>query len=93
MPIFLGGTPGEVYSAEVENGSTQLLLSIPCTQALDMIVFMRRQEVVIEELQVTVPMVTAQTKHVAVEVAFDPEIDRKQRRERPILKGDDIMVY
>ena len=45
VPIFFGGVPGEVYSAEISAGTTPLLLSIPCMQALDMIILVRKQEV------------------------------------------------
>ena len=87
VPIFFGGVPGEVYSAEISTGTTPLLLSIPCVQALDMIILMRQREVIVQELHLTIGMVTTRTKHLAVEVAFNPDLARKQRRERPILKA------
>ena len=93
VPIFLGNVAGEVYSAGIDSGSTPLLLSIPCMQALDMVLLMRRKEVIVEELKLTIPMVVTRTKHLAVTVAFDPKADQYKRRDRPILKGDDVVVY
>ena len=68
IPIFLGGCRGEVHSAEVPTGSTPLLLSIPTMDALDMILHMRRREVEIRELGLSLPMVLTRTGHVAIRV-------------------------
>lgn len=46
IPIFIGGRPGQVFSAEVESGSTPLLLSVPSLEALDVV--LRVKEMVME---------------------------------------------
>ena len=54
IPIFLGGRLGMVHSAEVPDGSTPLLLSIPAMTALDMVIHMQARKVQIRKLDIEV---------------------------------------
>ena len=72
IPIFLQGHVGEVYSAEIEDAacSTPLLLSISAMTALDMVLHVRQKLVVVNSLNITVPMLITKTKHLAIEVCY-----------------------
>ncbi len=52
IPIFMKGRPGEVFSAEVDTGTTPLLLSIPSLIALDAVLYMRERKVSLRALKV-----------------------------------------
>ena len=98
IPIFLGGCRGEVHSAEVPTGSTPLLLSIPTMDALDMILHMRRREVEIRELGLSLPMVLTRTGHVAIRVdagAAEGLWMKGADKEKPTIVSErgDLLVY
>ncbi len=97
IPIFLNGYKGEVYSAEVPEGNTPLLMSISSMTALDMVLHMRLAEVEVKALQVTLPLVTTKTKHVGIEVAYDPEVGQRTFGEidhpSVISEREDLLVY
>ena len=75
VPIFLQGFKGEVCSAEIASGTTPLLLSISAMTALDMVLFLRLREKMVEirSLELTARMLTTQAKHLAIEVCFKEE--------------------
>ena len=50
IPLFMGDRPGEVFSAEVETGTTPLLLSIPALIALDAVIHMREKRINLRSL-------------------------------------------
>ena len=97
IPIFLGGRRGQVYSAELPEGSTPLLLSIPAMTALDMTLQMKQRKVLVQSLNIELPMFVTKTKHLAVEVAYKegstiPELSMEAA---PSVMSDkrDLMVY
>ncbi len=71
IPIFL--KLGSVFSAEVESGSTPLLLSISSLAALDAVIFIHDQKIVLRSLEVELPLLYTQTKHLAMHVAAGSE--------------------
>eukprot|EP00435_Cladocopium_sp_Y103_P025818 s3297_g6.t1 len=97
IPLILGGHRGEVFSAEIPTGSTPLLLSIPAMEALDMTIFMKKKEVYIGSLGISLPLLMTRTKHLA--------IDLLNAERRPIVEPlpggmpvcqsekDDLFVY
>lgn len=97
IPICLGGRPGNVHSAEVPEGNTPLLLSIPALDALDAVVYLRKRCMRLQELGVTVPLIRTGTKHLAVDVSFETlEFDEaRTEMSSPILKSeaDDLHVF
>ncbi|CAE7715141.1 RE1 [Symbiodinium necroappetens] len=84
IPIYLGGQPGEIHSAEMPSGTTPLLLSLAALRALDAVLRIREGIVEMNSLSLEVPMVTTRTGHLAVRV------DKK-----PALTSDpgDLLVY
>lgn len=97
IPICLGGRPGDVHSAEVPEGNTPLLLSIPALDALDAVVFMRKRCLRLQELGVTIPLIRTGTKHLAIDVSFETlEVETvRTEASSPILKSeaDDMHVF
>jgi hypothetical protein len=96
IPFFLGGRPGEVFSAEVETGTTPLLLSIPALVAMDAIVFVKERKMQLRALGVELPLLETRTKHLALRVCFDPQAViatdvSGSPRARSI--NDDLFVY
>ena len=88
LPIFVGGIKGQIYSAEMPDGTTPLLLSIPAMEALDMILYMRKREAKIGAFGLRVPLVTTRTKHLAMEVAY-----REDEQLQPQRSGGAPQVY
>lgn len=97
IPICLGGRPGEVHSAEVPEGNTPLLLSISALDALDAVVFMRKKLMRLQELGVTLPLVSTRTKHLAIDVSFENlELDVTSTLSgQPMIKSqaEDLSVF
>ena len=94
VPIFLQGHAGEVFSAEMEQGGTPLLLSIPAMEALDMVLYMKERRVDVNVLHLSLPMLLTKTKHLAVTVAFDEnDIPKQEAGEKPRAQAEDILVY
>ncbi|CAE7814668.1 GIP [Symbiodinium sp. CCMP2456] len=99
VPIYLGGLAGEVFSAEVNQGSTPLLLSIPALDALDAVMHMKARHVELKALQLDVEMLVTRTGHLAVEVAYNPELPKPKARTdsagppRALSEVADLMVY
>ena len=96
VPIYLGGLAGEVFSAEVEQGSTPLLLSIPALDALDSVVHMKDRYVELRALQIEF---ISKTGHLAVEVAYQPGGPPTSQRPagneppRALSEVADLLVY
>ena len=96
IPICLGGRPGQVHSAEVQEGNTPLLLSISALESLDAIIFMRKRRIRLQELGVTLPLTRTRTRHLAVEVSFENlEFDDRTESSRPLIRSeaDDLHVF
>ena len=98
VPIFLKGHRGEVFSAEIENGNTPLLLSIAAMASLNMVLFVKDRKVKIQELQLEVDMIITRTKHLAIEVAYNPKYQSERgtttnTRPRFISEKEDLLVY
>ena len=92
IPIFLGGKLGSVFSAEVESGSTPLLLSIASLAALDAVIFVRDQKIVLRNLDVELPLLYTQTKHLAMHVVSGREAE--PRVPNLLESGNrDLIVY
>ena len=103
LPICVGSVRGEVYS--VLTGNTPLLLSIPAMKALDMVPYMKEQEVGIRSLSITLKMLVAQTKHLAIPIAYNEEqgiqapnteganelLDGEEPR--VVSEAEDILIY
>ena len=68
IPVVIIGRPGAIMSAEIETGTTPLLLSISAMEALGMSLFMKERMVLIGSLDVKVPMIKTRTKHLALDV-------------------------
>ena len=94
IPIFIGGRPGQVMSAEVESGSTPLLLSVPSLEALDVVLRVKEMIMEVNTLGVQVPMLKTRTKHLAIEVAYNEKLGYETL---PVPKGvsanEDFFVY
>ena len=99
IPIFLDGFKGEVYSAEVPNGSTPLLMSISAMTALDMVIFLKAHQVEVRQLNLTMPLLRTRTKHLGLDIAFNPDVgertssDVRQDRPRVQSEQEDLLVY
>ena len=96
IPIFLGGHPGYVQSAEVVTGTTPLLFSISAVEALDAVLFLRRKVMEVRELSLELDMVKTSTKHLAVEVACGVSKHGKPRRLEKVRcqsNNEDLFVY
>ena len=96
IPVFLGGVRGEIHSAEMPEGTTPMLLSIPAMDALDMILFVKKRQAKIESLGLRVPLLQTRTKHLAIEIAYRPQDDGGHRgRNQPRLcsESGDLFVY
>ena len=74
IPLFMGDRPGEVFSAEVETGTTPLLLSIPALIALDAVIHMREKRINLRSLGVELPLRETRTKHLAMMVSYNPRL-------------------
>eukprot|EP00435_Cladocopium_sp_Y103_P001908 s5242_g1.t1 len=74
IPLFMGDRPGEVYSAEVETGTTPLLLSIPALIALDAVIHMRERRICLRALGVELPLRETRTKHLAMTVSYNARL-------------------
>ena len=81
IPIFLQGVAGEVHSAELDAGATPLLFSIPAMQALDMVLCMKDLKVGIRALDLEMPMQVTRSKHIALNIAFDPAVGTREDRQ------------
>ncbi|CAE7892515.1 KCNF1, partial [Symbiodinium sp. KB8] len=96
IPVFLGGVRGEIHSAEMPEGTTPMLLSIPAMDALDMILFVKKRQAKIESLGLRVPLLQTRTKHLAIEIAHRPQDDKGHPgRGQPRLcsESGDLFVY
>eukprot|EP00435_Cladocopium_sp_Y103_P040884 s349_g11.t1 len=98
IPIFLDGFAGEVFSAEVPEGNTPLLLSIAAMTALDMVINLEDQSVEVRKLNITMPLHWTKTRHLGLNIAFNLEIgvrETHQERHQPraISETEDLMVY
>ena len=98
IPVFFRGRRGQVRSAEVEGGTTPLLLSIPAMTALDMVLFVKRRVCEVQKLDIELPMVVTRTKHLAVCIAYDEnEVSEKALRQQSVpsivSERDDLLVY
>ena len=98
IPIFVKNVPGEVFSAEVESGSTPLLLSIPAMKALAMVLDMQAETVFVGALKVNVEMLTTRTKHLAIRVALEDgatwtSSPKAELQPRAVSEAEDILVY
>ena len=94
----LEGHRGEVFSAEIENGNTPLLHSIAAMASLNMVLFVKDRKVKIQELQLEVDMIITRTKHLAIEVAYNPKYQSEggtttNTRPRFISEKEDLLVY
>ena len=74
VPIFLKGHRGEVFSAEIKNGNTPLLLSIAAMVSLNMLLFVKDRKVKIQELQLEVDMIITRTKHFGHRGCLQPKV-------------------
>ena len=90
IPIFLQGVAGEVHSAELDAGATPLLFSIPATQALDMVLYMKDLKVGIRTLDLEMSTQVTRSKHIALDIAFDPSLSAQ---EVPREDMGDFVVY
>ena len=100
IPIFIKGYQGEVYSAEIEQGMTPLLLSISAMSALDMVIHLKEQVVQVRKLDLEVPMLVTKSRHLAIDIAFDPEaavqteeLPSTSREPRIVSEREDLLVY
>ena len=99
IPIYLDGFKGEVFSAEVPEGNTPLLLSIAAMTALDMVIRLKEQEVAVKKLGITMPLQRTRTRHLALNVAFNPKIGERdvgqigQHGPRATSEQEDLLVY
>lgn len=95
IPIFFANRPGMVMSAEIETGTTPLLLSISALVALDAVLFMRKKLMRLEELKLELDLLETGTKHLAVRVAFDGDKPAPENPENPIGQSmsNDLFVY
>ena len=95
IPIFFANRPGMVMSAEIETGTTPLLLSISALVALDAVLFMRKKLMRLEELKLELDLLETGTKHLAVRVAFDGDKPAQENPENPIGQSmsNDLFVY
>ena len=99
IPVWIGGVAGEVLSAEMDEGATPLLLSIPAMKALDFVIYMRQEMVQAGALGVQFPMVTTSTRHLAVNVSVGSAAEaRPLEGEGPVNGEDpalaeDLMIY
>ena len=99
IPIYLDGFKGEVFSAEVPEGNTPLLLSIAAMTALDMVICLKEQEVAVKKLGITMPLQRTRTRHLALNVAFNPKIGERdvgqmgQHGPRATSEQEDLLVY
>ena len=96
IPIFIAGRRGEVYSAEIPDGMTPLLFSIPAMDSLDMVIHVRKLKVSINELKIELPLIVTPSRHLAVEVAFDPKVgvlDHNPEEPKVISEREDLLVY
>ena len=71
IPLFMGDPP-ESSRAEVETGTTPLLLSIPALIALDAVIHMREKRINLRSLGVELPLRETRTKHLAMMVSYNP---------------------
>ena len=71
IPLFMGDRP-ESSRAEVETGTTPLLLSIPALIALDAVIHMREKRINLRSLGVELPLRETKTKHLAMMVSYNP---------------------
>ena len=96
IPIYLKGFYGEVYSAEVPDGTTPLLLSIASMSALDMVIRLKDQVVEVHTLGIRLPLMTTKTNHLAIFVAFDADETQqptKLHEPRAVSEKEDLLVY
>jgi len=96
IPIFLGGHPGYVQSAEVTTGTTPLLFSISALEALDAVLFLRKKVMEVRVLSLELDMVKTSTKHLAVEIASgDKKLGQPRRLEEARFqsRNEDLYVY
>ena len=95
IPIYLKGHTGEVYSAEVPDGATPLLLSIAAMTALDMVLRVREQVVEVGTLDLKLPMLKTRSKHLAIWIARNPEEEAVVPGDSPrvVSEKDDLFVY
>ena len=96
IPIFLEGHKGEVFSAEITSGSTPLPLSIAAMTALDMVLHVREQLVEVKSLNLQLPMLVTQSRHLAIEVCYKEELgikDHDLAQPRLISEREDLLVY
>ena len=77
LPVaFPGGNAGQIYSAEVPTGTTPLLLSISCMEALDMDLKMKKRKICLNEFKVTCDMLITRTNHRAIPIACFDELHK-----------------
>ena len=98
IPIFLQGVAGEVHSAELDTGATPLLFPIPAMQALDMALYMKDLKVGVRTLDLEMPMQVTRSKHIALDIAFDPSFGAREDRQaggQPRARSDagDFVAY
>ena len=75
IPILLAGHRGEVLSAEVETGSTPLLLSVTSMESLQMDLFLKERRAHIGALGVDVEILMTRTKHRAIDLTRSDGLD------------------
>ena len=95
IPVVIGGRPGAIMSAEIETGTTPLLLSISAMEALGMTLFMKERMVLIGSLDVKVPMIKTRTKHLALDLTGSMAISEDEFGSEPLCKSrnDDLYLY
>ena len=96
VPVYLDNIYGEIFSAELLQGSTPLLLSLPTMRALGMIIDLGAGTVEIKALGTKMVLARTATKHIALDVAYDPSrplAQPKGSQEDPDIATDDLIVY
>ena len=94
--MIVQNRPGEVFSAEVETGTTPLLLSIPALIALDAVIHMRERRINLGSLGVELPLRETRTKHLAMMVSYNPRLGIAKDVEgspKAISINQDLFVY
>lgn len=100
IPFLLGGRQGEVMSAEVETGSTPLLLSVTSMDSLGMDRFLSQRRAHIGTLGVDVEILMTRTKHRAIDLTSSQGLTLTSMPPLPSGQGptftspnEDLLLY
>ncbi|CAE7262943.1 unnamed protein product, partial [Symbiodinium sp. CCMP2456] len=96
VPVYLNNIYGEIFSAELPEGSTPLLLSLPTMTALGMVLDLAGGKVMVSALGIEMEFVQTATRHISIKATYDPTrplAQPKGSKEEPDITTDDLIIY